>query len=219
MELFESDPTFKDSHLVVSCILRQAQSRIPALALIDSGASAYAFIGKSFTQQNNLPLHPLTYPHHLQDFDGQPALTGNITHVAKTTIALGGHIERLFLYVTGLNQYPIVMGLPWLCRHSIDANFGYNTLTMSLPFCFAHCCQSPVKIFGIIREEEQFLSPKESQRVWELQDQASMPLVNQVTLSHPSPTCQESSNPTYQKSPSPASNLKKLPSLSPARKE
>ena len=157
--------------MVVSCTLRQAQSRISALALIDSGASAYAFIDKSFAQHHSLPLHPLTYPRRLRGFDGQTARTGDITHVAETTMALGGHIERLFLYVTGLNQYPIILGLPWLRRHGIDASFEFNTLTMSSSFCLAHCCPMPVTIHGVTREEEDFLSPKESQRVWEHEDQ------------------------------------------------
>ena len=160
--------------MVVSCILRQAQSRIPALALIDSGASAYAFIDKTFAQNHRLPLHPLQYPRRLRGFDGQAALTGDITHVAETTMALGGHIERLFFYVTGLKQYPVVMGLPWLKRHAIEANFGSSTLTLSSPFCLAHCCQSPVQIPSIAQEELAFLSPKESQRIWELQDQENL---------------------------------------------
>lgn len=167
--------------MVVSCILRQAQSRIPALALIDSGASAYAFIDKSFAQNHRLPLLPLTYPRRLRGFDGQTALTGDITHVVETTMALGGHIERLFLYVTGLNQYPLIMGLPWLQRHGIDASFEHNTLTMSSPFCLTHCCPTPVKISGVTREEEDFLSPKESRRVWELEDQETSSNRNQVT--------------------------------------
>ena len=157
--------------MVVSCTLRQAQSRIPVLVLIDTGASAYAFIDKSFAQQHNLTMHPLAYPRRLRGFDGQAARTGDITHVAEVTMALGGHIERLFLYVTGLNQYPIIMGLPWLRRHGIDASFESNTLTMSSPFCLTHCCSSPVKVYGVTREEKEFLSPKESQRIWELEDQ------------------------------------------------
>ena len=140
--------------MVVSCILRQAQSRVPALALIDSGASAYAFMDKSFAQQHHLPLHPLTHPRRLRGFDGQAALTGDITHVAESTMVLDGHIERLFFYVTGLSQYPIVMGLPWLRHHAIDVNFGHNSLTLSSPFCLNHCCQSPVKIYGLNRQEE-----------------------------------------------------------------
>ena len=98
--------------MVVSCILRQARFRISALALVDSGVFAYAFIDKSFAQSHHLPMHSLTYPRRLKEFDGQPALTEDITHVVEITMALEGHIERLFLYVTDLNQYPIVMSLP-----------------------------------------------------------------------------------------------------------
>ena len=98
--------------MIVSCILRQAQSRISALILIDCGASAYAFIDKTFAQQHNFPQHQLKYPRRLQGFDGQPALTGNITHVVETTMAIGTHIERLFLFVTGLKYYPIVLEYP-----------------------------------------------------------------------------------------------------------
>ena len=183
LELFETDPSFKDSHMVVSCILRQAQSRIPALALIDSGASAYAFIDKTFAQSHDLPLHPLAYPRRLRGFDGQTARTGDITHVAYTTMTLGTHVERLFLYVTGLNQYPIIMGLPWLRRHGIHASFEFNTLTMSSSFCLSHCCPVPVKVQGITRKEEEFLTPQESQRIWELEDQEEPPSLKFSTSS------------------------------------
>ena len=135
--------------MVISCTLRQAQSKIFALALIDSEASAYAFIDKSFVQHHSLPLHSLIYPCCLQGFDGQTARTRDITHVTETTMALGGHIERLFLYVTGLNQYLIILSLPWLRRHGIDASFEFNTLTMSSSFCLAHCCPTPVTIHGV----------------------------------------------------------------------
>ena len=89
--------------MVISCTLCQAQSRIFTLALIDSEAFTYAFIDKFFAQHHSLPLHLLTYSRHLQGFDGQTARTGDITHVTETTMALGGYIKRLFLYVTGLN--------------------------------------------------------------------------------------------------------------------
>ena len=136
--------------MIIFCILHQTQFRIHIFALIDSEASAYAFIDKSFVQQHNIPFHLLIYLWRLWGFDGQTTLIGDITHVAEITIVIKGHTERLFLYVTGLNQYPIVMGLSWLCCHVIDANFGYNTLIMFFSFCFAHCCPSPVKIYGTI---------------------------------------------------------------------
>ena len=61
--------------------------------------------------------------------------------------------------------------IPYWHRHAIDANFGFNTLTMSLPFCLTHCCHTSVTISGATWEEEAFLSLKESQQVWELKDQ------------------------------------------------
>ena len=56
--------------MVISCTLHQAQSRIFTLVLIDSEASAYAFIDKFFVQYHSLPLHLLIYPRHLQGFNG-----------------------------------------------------------------------------------------------------------------------------------------------------
>ena len=138
---------------------------------MNSGASAYAFIDKSFAQHHDLSLHPLTYPHCLCGFDGQSALTGDITHVTETILALENHVEKLFLYVISLNQYFIILGLPWLHCHAINANFGFNTLIMSLLFCLTHCCHIPVTISGATWEEEAFLFSKESQQVWELEDQ------------------------------------------------
>ena len=111
LELFESDTSFKDSHMIISCILCQAQYRVSALALVNSEASAYAFIDKFFTQHHDLPLHPLTYSHCLCEFNSQSALTDDITHVTEIILALGNYVEKLFLYVISLNQYLIILSL------------------------------------------------------------------------------------------------------------
>ena len=80
---------------------------------------------------------------------------------------LEGHVERLFLFVTGLKHYPIVLGHPWLRRHNAVADFGNNTLTFASSFCLTHYCPYPVKIHAI---EGEFLTPVESQKVWEAED-------------------------------------------------
>jgi len=49
LKLFEFNLTFKDSHMIVFCILCQAQSKVLILALIDSEVSAYVFMNKFFT--------------------------------------------------------------------------------------------------------------------------------------------------------------------------
>ena len=157
--------------MIISCILHQAQYRVPALTLVNSEVSAYAFIDKSFAQHYDLSLYPLTYPCCLCEFNGQSALTGDITHVAETILALGNHVEKLFLYVISLNQYLIILSLLWLCCHAINANFEFNTLIMFSLFCLTHCCHISVTISGATWEEEAFLFSKKSQQVWELEDQ------------------------------------------------
>ena len=91
-----------------------------------------------------------------------------------------GHTERLFLYVTGLNQYSIVMDLSWFHHHAIDVNFRHNILIMFFSFCFAHCYSSPVKVYDIIQEEKEFLSFKKSQQIWKLQNQENLAKMNNV---------------------------------------
>ena len=97
--------------MIISCILHQAQYRIPALTLVNSEVSVYTFIDKFFAQHHDLSLHFLIYPHCLCEFDGQSALTDNITHVAETILALENYVEKLFLYVISLNHYLIVLSL------------------------------------------------------------------------------------------------------------
>ena len=138
---------------------------------MNSKVSAYAFIDKFFVQHHDLSLHFLTYPHCLHKFNGQSALTDDITHITEIILVLENYVEKLFLYVTDLNQYLIVLSLLWLRCHVIDANFEFNTLIMFLLFCLTHCCHISVTISGTIWEEEAFLFSKESQQVWELEDQ------------------------------------------------
>ena len=110
-ELFEIDSSFKNSHMIVSCILRQAQFKIFVFVLIDFETSIYAFIDKIFAQFRNLFLHSLAYSRRFRNFDDQIARVEDITHVVYIIMTLKTHVKRLFLYVISLNQYFIIMNL------------------------------------------------------------------------------------------------------------
>jgi len=97
--------------MIVFCILRQAQSKVFALVLIDSEVFAYVFMNKFFAQQHYFLLHQLIHSCRLQEFDDQVSLINDITHVIEITMILNEYIEKLFFYVTELNQYFIIMSL------------------------------------------------------------------------------------------------------------
>ncbi len=142
--------------MIVFCILRQAQSKVLTLALIDSEVSAYVFMNKFFAQQHHFFLHQLTHSHRLWEFHDQVALINDIIHVVEITMILDEHIERLFFYIIELNQYFIIMSLSWLHHHVIDVNFEHNILILSFFFCLNYCCQFLVKIYNFNQQEENF---------------------------------------------------------------
>ncbi len=156
LKLFEFNSTFKDSHMIVFCILRQAQFKVLTFALINSEVSAYVFMNKFFAQQHHLLLHQLIHSCKLWEFDDQVALIDYIIHVVEITMILNEHIKKLFFYVTELSQYLIIMSLSWLHHHIIDVNFEHNILILSFFFCFNHCCSFLVKIYDLNQQEENF---------------------------------------------------------------
>ncbi len=143
--------------MIVFCILRQAQSKVLALTLIDSEVFAYVFMNKFFAQQHHLFLHQLTHSCRLWEFDDQVALINDITHVIKITMILDEHIKKLFFYVIELSQYFIIMDLSWLHHHVIDVNFEHNIFILSFFFCLNYCYSFLVKIYDLNQQEENFL--------------------------------------------------------------
>jgi len=140
LKLFEFNSTFKDNHMIVFCILRQAQSRVLVLALIDNEVLTYVFMNKFFAQQHHLFLHQLIHSRRLQEFDDQVALIDDITYIIEITMILDEHIKKRFFYVTELSQYFIIMNLSWLYYHIIDVNFEHNIFILSFFFCLNHYC-------------------------------------------------------------------------------
>ena len=138
------------------------------------------FMNKFLAQHHRFSLISLIYSRRLRDFDDQIALIENITHVVETIMILKDHIEKLFFYVTNLNQYFIIMSLFWLRRHDIDVNFEFNIFIMFSFFCLIHCCLNSIKIFEVIREEKNFLFFKKFQRIWEFENQKVLFNINQI---------------------------------------
>lgn len=139
----------ESEHLVVSCILSNSESKLQSHALVDCGATGYAFIDEDFVRRHNLPLFNLRQPRALEVIDGRPILSGDITHITKLRLNINSHIEELPMFVTKLGHYPIVLGLPWLRRHDPAIRFASNRITFDSDFCLLHCQNEPTVVDGI----------------------------------------------------------------------
>ncbi len=82
-------------------------------------------------------------PRILEVFDGREAESEALTHTIRSHLTINDHSERnARFFVTQLSHYPVVLGIPWLRRHSPEVNWGANTLTFNSSFCRKNC-QTP----------------------------------------------------------------------------
>ena len=96
------------NHLVVACKI----NLIPSHALIDCGATGYAFVDKDFATTHSLPPYPLKQHRAIEVIDGRTISSGDVTHMTKVSLNIKGHIEELPAFITSLGHYPIVLGKP-----------------------------------------------------------------------------------------------------------
>ena len=123
------------NHLVITCTLTDGTNKIRTHALIDCGATGYAFIDEDFAHHHQLPLHKLKTPHDLEVINGRPISSSTITHMAEAQLTISNHHEQLPIFITRLSHYPLVLGIPWLRRHDVAVRFASNSVLFDSDYC------------------------------------------------------------------------------------
>jgi predicted aspartyl protease len=145
-------------HVVVTCFLSHSDQEIQTYALIDCGATGYAFVDKDFARHHQLPLRPLKNPRTLEVIDGHQISSGDITHIAEVQLSIQEHRKKLPMFVTKLGYYPIVLGIPWLKQHDIAIRFASNLVTFGSQYCLAHCNDRAVTVRGTSEDPPETLA-------------------------------------------------------------
>ena len=131
-----------ENHIVISTQIQDESSLISTHALVDCGATGFAFIDEEFARSHNFPLFKLKKPRYMQVIDGRPIESGLITHMTKLRMSIAGHKEKIPLFVTKLSHYSIFLGLPWLRHYDVNIRFSKNTVTFDSDYCLQHCCEN-----------------------------------------------------------------------------
>ena len=85
---------------------------IPSCAMIDGGATGYAFVDETFARCHNLFLYKLRNPRTLEVFDERSIETEDITHIIQIIMKIEEHTEKISMFVTKLSHYSIVLRMP-----------------------------------------------------------------------------------------------------------
>lgn len=94
---------------------------ITLIALIDYGASGFAFLSESVCRKLNLTSDSLDSSIALIGFEGKS--NTKITKQVRFHVSLGNHMEEMSAFVTPQIKYDLVLGIPWLEKHSPYINW------------------------------------------------------------------------------------------------
>jgi len=129
----------QNSILLSSYLPLSPTCNIPCAALVDSGCTGEAFFDYAFAQRNNIPLLRLPFPRPLHLADG--SMKDLIREYTILPFQVGNHSELLSFFVAELAaEHPVILGIPWLAKHSPNINWIDRSLTFDkcLDNCFPH---------------------------------------------------------------------------------
>ena len=101
----------------------------PANILVDAGASAN-FLSLSFANRCQISIEPLTEPQSVRVPNGE---TINVIGSAFITVQIQNYVTQLDVYVIPLEEYDVILGLPWLRRENPHIDWTTFRFQIRLP--------------------------------------------------------------------------------------
>ena len=129
----------QDCRFVVIMSLNQSNETYETYALLDTGCSGHMFMDLAHARAQKLPIYHLSRPRPLRAFDG--TFTTPVTLYTRVAVNIKGHFEKsVFMFLTSLEHYPIIIGLPWLREHNPRIDWREFTMLFDSQYCQEHCC-------------------------------------------------------------------------------
>jgi Reverse transcriptase (RNA-dependent DNA polymerase)/RNase H-like domain found in reverse transcriptase len=145
--------------VVIPSKLYSQSDRAPILcnAMLDSGSSGFAFVDLDYAHKNKLQRIPLHTPKDIRMFDGTEPRSGRITHCVRVELEMDNHREWMFMFITALSGYPVILGIPWLRRHNPHVDWALSTLTLNSSYCRWNCLlgRRPARVLGAPDEGQE----------------------------------------------------------------
>uniref|UniRef100_A0A670XUD3 ribonuclease H n=1 Tax=Pseudonaja textilis TaxID=8673 RepID=A0A670XUD3_PSETE len=133
----DSDPSrhlLLDTHI----FLQSRKEGIPAVALVDSGATT-SFMDYAIVKHFKVPLVSVTPPMQVETVDGRELKSGPIRFATQPLrMRIGDHEEAISFYVTSNLHLPLVLGVSWLRLHDPLVAWAQNAVSFPSLQCVDH---------------------------------------------------------------------------------
>ena len=127
-------------------------------AMIDPGATEDC-IDKRICDKHQITTKMAERPRGIYLADGNLSETGPIKQTAVVPMEIGGHKELATLQVTNLQNYEIILGMPWLKEHNPKIDWEEQKITFDSERCITWCLDKLATIYAVpeTKAEEQNL--------------------------------------------------------------
>ena len=98
--------------------------------MVDSGATGYAFIDRTFAHKHGLTRTRLPRPIDLYGFDGYK-VRRRITHEVCLHLTYGQYSEKITMLEADLGSYDVILGLPWMRRYRVQFDWDNEKLLLN----------------------------------------------------------------------------------------
>ena len=151
------------TRLTVTAFISTSKGPIKVKALVDTGATGYAYIDQEFVDKHDLIKKPLTEPINLRIFNGKIATENAIQEETTIDLAIEGisgdiivkHYDyKLQSMITKLGTYPLVLGIGWLRKHEPGIAWRTNKLEFISAYCQEDCLRVREQTLSATRAPE-----------------------------------------------------------------
>lgn len=108
--------------------------------MIDSGATSN-FMSLDFASKHHIPLLQKDKPEVLTVIDGTPISSGAITsHTSEAILSYADdHCEGVSFNIIPMPKYHLILGTPWLAKHSPNLDWKNQAIQFTSSYCQQHC--------------------------------------------------------------------------------
>ena len=142
----------ENDHIMVKVHLHGEKETVTINAMIDSGATE-DFIDQEVCNKHGIKMIKAKHPREIYLADGKPSAMGPVTHMTKVPMDISSHRELAVFQVANLQNYEVILGMPWLRKHNPTIDWNDKNITFNDKRCTTWCLNSSHVAYAIPEEK------------------------------------------------------------------
>ena len=131
----------ENDHLMIKIQLQGERQTVRMNAMIDSGATE-DFIDKEVCSKHGIKMIQAKKVREIYLADGKPSAMGPVTHTTSVPMDISSHRELASFQVANLRNHEVILGMPWLQKHSPRIDWNDKKITFDSERCTSHSLKS-----------------------------------------------------------------------------